>query len=93
MRGRSAGGASRRELDPELVAALDAIAATLDKIAAAVAPDDEPADDEGEPVAEGEMGAGGGDGRSGAGNDDDNFMAALVAELDQLAASGGTSKE
>ncbi len=91
--GRSAGGASRRELDPELVAALDAIAATLDKIAAAVAPDDEPADDEGEPVAEGEMGAGGGDGRSGAGNDDDNFMAALVAELDQLAASGGASKE
>lgn len=91
--GRSAGGASRRELDPELVAALDAIAATLDKIAAAVAPDDEPADDEGEPVAEGEMTAGGGDGRSGAGNDDDNFMAALVAELDQLAASGGASKE
>lgn len=82
--GRGAGstsGAGRRELDPELAAALDAIAATLDKIAAAVAPDDEPADDEGEPVVEGEMGAGGGDGRSGDGDDDDNERAALLAAV------------
>jgi hypothetical protein len=94
-RAASTSGAGRRELDPELVAALDAIAATLDKIAAAVAPDDE-ADAEAEDadaMPEGEMVAEGGDGRSGDGNDDDNFMAALVAELDQLAASGGASKE
>lgn len=80
--GRTAGGASRRELDPDLSAVLAAMTATLDKIAAAVAPeDDEPAEDA-DQMAEGEMTAGGGDGRSGDGDDDDEGeRAALLAAV------------